>query len=329
MEAAKRKERELLFAGIEEGGSSTTSSYGRRKEHEKLSQDEILVNASSDVTAALRRTHNLMTSELERSRFAQETLENSTRDLTTLSESYNNLDTLLSNSRSLVSSLITSQKSDTWYLESAFYILIATIAWLIFRRLIYGPGWWLLYLPTRWLWRLALFSVQFLAGTFSIAAGAVGAKNQSVALSQASASISTSVAQIPTGLGKIPKRVPGQPAPSIRVGAGGHGAKMQHPEYHVQQSSRQAEGKKTENLSDQIGEMAEESKLEEKALSKEETEQVEKTSGVKGQGQEQEQVQKGTALLERTEEDGPPNPKKRMWEEPMDRSQEQHLRDEL
>lgn len=33
-----------------------------------------MLNASSDVTAALRRTHNLMQAELSRSQFAQETL---------------------------------------------------------------------------------------------------------------------------------------------------------------------------------------------------------------------------------------------------------------
>lgn len=71
-EAAKRKERELLFAGIQEGNSTTT--HGRRKGQEKLSQEEILLNASSDVTAALRRTHALMSAELERSQFARETL---------------------------------------------------------------------------------------------------------------------------------------------------------------------------------------------------------------------------------------------------------------
>lgn len=73
-EVAKRKERELLFANIQEGTESSTSGYGRRKGQEKLSQEELLLNASSDVTAALRRTHNLMSSELERSQFARETL---------------------------------------------------------------------------------------------------------------------------------------------------------------------------------------------------------------------------------------------------------------
>ena len=301
-EAAKRKDRELLFAGIQEGND--TASYGRRKGQEKLSQEELLVNASSDVTAALRRTHNLMTAELQRSRFAQETLENSTKDLAALSESYNNLDTLLSSSRSLVSSLIYSQKSDTWYLESAFYILGATIAWLVFRRLIYGPGWWLLYLPTKWILRLTLLPLQILVGILSSA----GAKNQSSALSQSSASISTSLAQIPTGTGKIPRRPPGQPAPSIMVGAGGHGAKMP---VHEQQARPSQSTQEDKDLSEKIGRMAEQSQEEDKS------------------SEERDEKQEGTVLQERTEEDGPPNPKKRMFEEPIDRENDNQPKDEL
>jgi protein transport protein SEC20 len=70
-EAVKRKERELLFADVQEG---STKSGGRKKGQEKFSQDEQLVNAASDVTSALRRTHQLMQSELQRSQFARETL---------------------------------------------------------------------------------------------------------------------------------------------------------------------------------------------------------------------------------------------------------------
>lgn len=41
---------------------------------EKFTQNDLVTNASSDVTAALRRTHELMQAELSRSQFAQETL---------------------------------------------------------------------------------------------------------------------------------------------------------------------------------------------------------------------------------------------------------------
>ncbi|KAL8643026.1 MAG: hypothetical protein Q9228_000371 [Teloschistes exilis] len=110
-EAAKKKERELLFASVQEGTSGTAP--GRRKGQEQLSKDQLELNASADVTAALRRVHSLMQSEVSRSQFALETLHQSTAALSILSESYTNLDTLLSSSRSLVSCLLHSQKSDT------------------------------------------------------------------------------------------------------------------------------------------------------------------------------------------------------------------------
>ncbi|PGH23877.1 hypothetical protein AJ80_02126 [Polytolypa hystricis UAMH7299] len=158
-EIAKRKERQLLFAGAGEGDGS------KRKGLEKLTQDDLVVNASDDVTAALRRTHHLMQSELSRSQFAQETLEQSTAALSSLSESYSSLDTLLASSRSLVGSLLRSQKSDTWYLETAFYILIGTIIWLLFRRIFYGPLWWLIWLPVKVMYSGVFSALGLLEGS--------------------------------------------------------------------------------------------------------------------------------------------------------------------
>lgn len=65
-ELAKRKERELLL-------SRSHSSEGKQPT-EKLTQDDLVLNASNDVTSALRRTHQLMQAELSRSQFAQSTL---------------------------------------------------------------------------------------------------------------------------------------------------------------------------------------------------------------------------------------------------------------
>ncbi|PTU17549.1 hypothetical protein P175DRAFT_0512274 [Aspergillus ochraceoroseus IBT 24754] len=169
-ELARRKERELLF--------SRSQSNERTKESaEKLTQDDIVRNASRDVTAALRRTHQLMQTELSRSQFAQQTLEQSTAALSSLSESYTGLDTLLSSSRNLIGSLVRSQKSDTWYLETAFYILIGTISWLIFRRLLYGPLWWIVWLP----FKLVLRSVFGILGAVGITSKAIQPSGSMVA----------------------------------------------------------------------------------------------------------------------------------------------------
>ena len=73
-ELSRRKERELLFADVDEGAGSSKEARRRGGAQDKLSQDELVVNASQDVTAALRRTHQMMQSELSRSQFARDTL---------------------------------------------------------------------------------------------------------------------------------------------------------------------------------------------------------------------------------------------------------------
>lgn len=67
-EAAQRKERELLFSRPQ------SPPTNQRQSTDKFTQDDLVRNASNDVTSALRRTHNLMKTELYRSQFAQETL---------------------------------------------------------------------------------------------------------------------------------------------------------------------------------------------------------------------------------------------------------------
>lgn len=54
--------------------SRSQASSEKRGPLEKFTQEDLVLNASNDVTAALRRTHHLMQAELSRSQFAQETL---------------------------------------------------------------------------------------------------------------------------------------------------------------------------------------------------------------------------------------------------------------
>lgn len=65
-ELAKRKERELLL--------SRSHTSEKKQPTEKFTQGDLVLNASNDVTSALRRTHQLMQAELSRSQFAQSTL---------------------------------------------------------------------------------------------------------------------------------------------------------------------------------------------------------------------------------------------------------------
>ncbi|KAI9893103.1 MAG: hypothetical protein M1814_000650 [Vezdaea aestivalis] len=148
-EAVRVSQREQLLAGA--SGRGAERKIGGRG---KLTQEELAVNASSDITIALRRTHQLMQSELGRSQFAHETLcefastqidrsrlngflVQSQKALTELGEHHGGITDLLSNSRTLVSSLIRSQKSDSWYLQTALSVLVVTFIWLFIRRFLW------------------------------------------------------------------------------------------------------------------------------------------------------------------------------------------------
>ncbi|KAF9765666.1 hypothetical protein IL306_002040 [Fusarium sp. DS 682] len=161
---AQRREREILLTSFSQPTSENNSLYPddekptrptRHNHHVQKQQsslteeDQQNVGASANVTNALRRTHDLIQAELARSEFAHETLTESSAALKQLNESYGSLDTMLASSKDLLGTLLRSQKSDTWYLQTTFYMLACTLTWLLFRRLVYGPMWWLIWLPLR------------------------------------------------------------------------------------------------------------------------------------------------------------------------------------
>jgi len=133
------------------------------REKEKSGARDV-VSASSDVTEALRRTHSLIAGEVAKSAFATQTLAESTAALKELQQTYQGIDGLLAKSRDLVGTLLTSQKSDTWYLRTSFYVLLATLTWLVFRRFLYGPLWWVVWLPVRTTFRVGKGVTSSLAG---------------------------------------------------------------------------------------------------------------------------------------------------------------------
>ncbi|KAI5786340.1 hypothetical protein DFH27DRAFT_461672, partial [Peziza echinospora] len=156
-EAARRQERDLLLGAAD----------GKRRVRgaTQLSQDELILNASNDITSSLKRTHNMLSAELSRSQFASETLHSSTQALKELSTRYSTFDDLLLKSRRLITDLVRKNKSDAWYYEKAIYIMVVTIVWLIVRRFLYGPVYLLVWLPLKlsW-WVLSLFGTIIGAG---------------------------------------------------------------------------------------------------------------------------------------------------------------------
>ncbi|CAK7265238.1 Protein transport protein sec20 [Sporothrix epigloea] len=122
-------------------------------------------SAAADVTAALRQTHARIAGEVGRSEFAAQTLAESSRALAELGDKYGSggassggdINSSLKSARTLVRGLVTAHKSDTWYLQTAMYMVAATIAWLLFRRLLYGPLWLLIWWPLRTIFGTAVW----------------------------------------------------------------------------------------------------------------------------------------------------------------------------
>ncbi|KIX02891.1 uncharacterized protein Z518_08834 [Rhinocladiella mackenziei CBS 650.93] len=212
----KRKEREQLFAERKDSGQPRG-----RATHEKLTQDELALRAADDVTMALRRVHNQLEGELSRSQFAQQTLEESQQALESLSQSYVGTTDLLKSSRGFVSQLVRSNKSDTWFLRSSFYILAATICWLFYRRILFGPMMLFIWWPLRMIWWFATTSL-----------GAMGLGRVELASSPAPIpSLSVSVPGV--NAKGMPTHNPNMKFKSMELPAKGGG--WERPPAHVQQ----------------------------------------------------------------------------------------------
>ena len=117
------------------------------------------------------------------------------------------------------------------------------------------------------------------------------------------------------------------PAPSVRVGAGGAGAK--------QDPNSNQEGASSTPLSDRVGQMAEDSRQQQRRSAQG------SRAGSKDEGREGGNAgseQRGTVLRERREDEAPnpkkrmweeaPNPKKRMWEEPAPENEDDDAEEE-
>ncbi|KAL9113433.1 MAG: hypothetical protein Q9227_002474 [Pyrenula ochraceoflavens] len=292
-DAEKLKERQRLFS--KDRSDSATSLPPRGRSQKTLTQDELTMQASNDVTAALRRTHQMMQDSIEQSQFAQQTFDTSSSALKGLDEQYSNLDTMLNSTKSLVSSLLRSQKSDTWYLETAFYILVVTIGWLLFRRIFYGPLWWLVWQPIRWATWL-VFSVLSSIGILG------GHKTEMVS----SATTSRSLTVPPQATGGFPERQqpPGRDGPFMVVGGGGKGGGWGHQ--RPQEESRAKEDSETPNV-DEIGRIIDHA-----------DKQFEEGKGGIDDISSEERMR---------QEEIPRNPKKRMWEQ--EKQEDQTQKDEL
>ncbi|SPO00949.1 related to protein transport membrane glycoprotein Sec20 [Cephalotrichum gorgonifer] len=166
---AQRLEREMILKSYAEPAPGEQSSadgaldghaqaplqppFRKNQTSNLTEEDQQVVSASIEATRGLHRLRDNIEKALMLSTATHETLEQSSAALGSMGDSYMSLDSMLASSRQLVSTLVKSQKSDTWYLQTSLYMLLVTLAWLVFRRLLYGPLWWIVWLPLRLVFR--------------------------------------------------------------------------------------------------------------------------------------------------------------------------------
>lgn len=231
--------------------------------------------------------------------------EQSTAALKSLNESYSTLDNLLASSKSLIGTLVSSQKSDTWYLETAFWILVYTIAWLVFRRIFYGPIRYIFYLPTKWTLQFIYSIVNVVIGIFTGTVLSSGPKSLSVSKAVSSSVTTTIIQSSATVRGSTAKR--DMSASHVPSGAG-----------------NKDDPRPGEDLSEDVGRMAEETLQQEQEQGSGQGEQETAASG-SGAGQASDPGTGGPTVLRPRREDEEPNPKKRMWEEPPAPKKEERM----
>ncbi|KAK3995493.1 protein transport protein sec20 [Cladorrhinum sp. PSN332] len=314
LKAAQKLERSLLLASYAAPPPSSNASQlddapedvdhravlfanHRRLNHKKndgSSPESEIINASSDVTLALRRTHAIIAGEVAKSAFAAQTLEESTAALKALQENYEGLNGLLTKSRDLVSTLMTTQKSDTWYLQSALKLLVVTAVWLFWRRILYGPTWWLVWLPVRTVFRTGKGVVNFAGGS-----GAPKATMEVVVPGEGGGLRRTTVIAVGEE-GAVPTIEIGRPKPEPELES-------------VKSGEGEEEEEEEESMIEKVGRI------------------VEDTLGYKEGMYLPEENRTDEELVqeeEGVEEEVQRNPKKRMWEENVEVEREA-VRDEL
>ncbi|KAI5810324.1 hypothetical protein BZA77DRAFT_172854 [Pyronema omphalodes] len=150
LKIARRQYRKALLQA--RANSAQLQAQPKRATNEKVQQQDVVVAAASDVTAALRRTQQLMVAELQKSRFVTETLEESTEALRMLGDRYQAFDNMLGKSKELIRELVRKNKSDKWYYETAIKMLVGMFVWIIIRRLLWGPIILLVVWPLKMVW---------------------------------------------------------------------------------------------------------------------------------------------------------------------------------
>ncbi|CAN6605211.1 hypothetical protein TRVA0_002S05270 [Trichomonascus vanleenenianus] len=128
-----KSQREQLFAGKEHAAARND------QRNAEMSTEERIIGKSEDITATLRRVHQMAQTEVTKSSLNIEDLETSTRALMDLEKRYTAFDVLLHGSNKLVKHLEQADRWDRIYMIASLSFLALTLAWVVWRRILRMP----------------------------------------------------------------------------------------------------------------------------------------------------------------------------------------------
>lgn len=131
-ESSRKAERELLFGNRD-------NDMKKNKDVNK-SMDERVIDKSEDITATLRRVHQMAQGEVIKSSLNIEELEQSTKSLLQLEKKYTSFDVILNGSQRLVRHLEEADRWDRIYMLAALSFLGAVLLWILWRRIFKAPA---------------------------------------------------------------------------------------------------------------------------------------------------------------------------------------------
>ncbi|KAH8113957.1 Sec20-domain-containing protein, partial [Phellopilus nigrolimitatus] len=147
IDARARTNRDQLFGAA---AASASAAAGAKRGQEKAT-DDVVMQASNDVTGALRRTVGLMQAELERSVLSHQMLEQSTATLRATSAQHDMLASATRASRTLVTALARADWLDRALVAAALGVFVLVVLFVLKQRVL-DRGvrlafWWTRFLP--------------------------------------------------------------------------------------------------------------------------------------------------------------------------------------
>jgi hypothetical protein len=114
---------------------------GAQRSQARASSDDRTDTASEDVTHALQRTVSLMSSELDKSGYSAQLLEESSATIATVSESYISFRDMLRNSASIIRSMERAEMIDFGILAGAILFFVGCVLYVLHVRVVSRSVW--------------------------------------------------------------------------------------------------------------------------------------------------------------------------------------------